>query len=851
MRKQIQKTLFAYAISVLLIFHLAAQKIDSALNVLATQFPAEKIYIHYDKEYYVAGETIWFKAYLYNNGFPSLLSNNFYLQLISPDGKIISNKKYPVNGATVKGDIGLPDSLPQGYYHIRALTPGMLNTSQDFLYAKNIFVFNPTSKKGNASHVSQSPALSIYFFPESGNLVDGVASVMAFKVIDSTGMPVEINGIIKMNDSVTVAPFKTYHDGIGKIQFKPQSGKKYTAAISFNGQTQFFPLPEVQSTGINLKVEDEKGGKVFVLSRSRTNKESFDKVELVAQINNRIVYENEINFENFFSVKGHLITDGLPSGILHFTVFNRDGIPLAERLTFVDNKEYQSTAVIEVEKEGLEAKAQNILQVVFPEAAQRSCSVSITALQDNPVGNTNDIVSSLLLTEDLKGYIFNPAWYFRQQNDSTLQALDNLMLTHGWSRFSWQKILAGAFPQKIADDNYLISVSGIIKDAKTKELVSKGRLSFFLDSEDSVNQNFEVDVDASGKFVLDSLLIRGTTNFYYAYTSPQGKEKPADLYLNPVAIDSIVQNLPIAIDITSKQSLFPLLPGDENTIRKRYLSGKSKLGVTKELDPVVVKSGGNKRPIDAVNEKYTSGLFKSMGRVNIDNINDPENDRSLNVYEFIKRYIKQVGIQDGNFVNLRNFSLFAPMSIERENQKQKTLDSTNEIKGGIPPGSERYIDKADGRDPGKNYIVAIFLNESPAYTDRLKTIRMDEVALIKYYEPGFIGAGGADGPGGALAVYTKEPVTPEGRFEKLDHLTHNGYSITKEFYKPDYTITGASNKEDNRTTLYWDPEIYTSTQSKSVQLKFFNNDFSKKIRVVFEGFDATGKLIHIEKIIGN
>jgi uncharacterized protein YfaS (alpha-2-macroglobulin family) len=127
----------------------SAQKIDSALNRLATQHPSEKIYIHYDKEYYVAGETIWFKAYLYSSGFPGTLSNNFYLQLINIDGKVISNKKYPVKGSTITGDIELSNSLPQGYYHIRALTPGMLNTNQDFFYSKNIFVFNPANKTGS------------------------------------------------------------------------------------------------------------------------------------------------------------------------------------------------------------------------------------------------------------------------------------------------------------------------------------------------------------------------------------------------------------------------------------------------------------------------------------------------------------------------------------------------------------------------------------------------------------------------------------------------------------------------------------------------------------------------------
>ena len=65
------------------VLHAAAQKIDSALNVLVTQHPSEKIYIHYDKEYYVTGETIWFKAYLYSDGKPSGMSTNLFLQFIT------------------------------------------------------------------------------------------------------------------------------------------------------------------------------------------------------------------------------------------------------------------------------------------------------------------------------------------------------------------------------------------------------------------------------------------------------------------------------------------------------------------------------------------------------------------------------------------------------------------------------------------------------------------------------------------------------------------------------------------------------------------------------------------------
>ena len=76
------KKFFPAALSLILIAtRLSAQNIDSALNAFSSILPTEKIYIHYDKQGgYLAGETIWFKAYLYSNGKPSGLSNNFFSQ---------------------------------------------------------------------------------------------------------------------------------------------------------------------------------------------------------------------------------------------------------------------------------------------------------------------------------------------------------------------------------------------------------------------------------------------------------------------------------------------------------------------------------------------------------------------------------------------------------------------------------------------------------------------------------------------------------------------------------------------------------------------------------------------------
>lgn len=819
----------------------------------ANGLAAEKIYIHYDKSYYVAGETIWFKAYLFNNRQPDASANNFYLQLFDTRNRLLMTKKYPVRGATVSGDIELADSLPQGYYTIRALTPAMLTTaSPDRFYLKDIYVFNPSSRPSAENEPNKRAALSLQFFPESGHLVDGLLMTVGFKAVDSTGRPVSISGYIRTADSVTIAPFKTQHDGMGRVQFRPLAGKKYIAAVVVNGLTSFYPLPDVETAGINLKVEDEKGGKVFMLTRTTRRKEEFDSLIIIGETGDGVVYRNEVDMENYQTVKGHIITDSLPSGILKLSVFNADEILLAERVCFVDNREYFSAATTETIKKGTKPREENILLVSFPESIQHSCSVSVTALPGSGESESDDIVSSMLMTGEVRGFINNPGWYFSDTAATVKQALDNLMMIQGWSSIKLKNEKPEDLSDEAPEDRYLINVSGSLKDSKTKMPVQGGRLSVFFQTEDSINHSYEVEVNEAGQFELDSLLFRGETKFYYGYASVKGKAVPVDIAIEAVSTDIIVEELPFT---GTADSFRPPLPGISGTLlAKQYMGGTSKLNQTKTLDPVLVKSDSPKRPLDEVNEKYTTGVFTALGKMNFDNINEPENDRSLSVYDFIKRSINHVFVQDGKFVNRKNFSLFRPMSGDEFAKKEKSIDSSRGYTGGDPgTHDELAITSPNFREQGKNFEVALFLNESFVFPELLKTITMNEVALIKFYDPGFVGAGGTDGPGGAIAIYTKKDAVitrPQNVLEKLDYVSFSGYALEKKFYSPDYSNTAANGVDvDNRTTVYWNPEIITNDKTTTVRLRFFNSDISRRLKLVLEGFDKNGKLVHLEKII--
>ena len=806
------KTIKAAVITLTLlvaVLQLTAQKIDSALSQFVSQSNQENIYIHYDKEYYVAGETIWFKAYLYNAGKPGNVSNNLYLQLADSKGKLIANKKFVIMGAVAKGNIDLPDSIAQDNYFIRAFTPGMLNEDESFIYKKNIFVFRPAGTSKTETTAS-GQNISVQFFPESGQLVDGINTTVAFKAIDQRGMPVDVSGTIKTGTGTVITSFKSYHDGIGKVSFRPQAGNKYIAEVETALGQRTYALPEVKLTGINLNIENEKGSKKIQLSRSEKDKTSFDNLLLVAQINNQVVFETEIAFEDYPSVIGHLVTDSLPSGILHFTVFNKEGIPLAERLSFIDNGEYRSEPAVNTVKFSIEKRGSNELEIVFPDGIQRSCSASIIDMPSFSFNNNDNIFSRFLLTSDLKGYIYNAAWYFEKHGDSTTQALDNLMLTHGWSRFNWSKILAEQYPEKKYNDQPFISLSGTVVDERTKEPLSGGKLNMYLVAADSTEKNYEAIVGSKGEFRMDSLLFAGKSKFYYAYTDSHDKQRPARIIPDENAMEKITGVLVASIAEN---------PGQQNTeitqnkseVNYRYNYVQSKLEEGKGLQKVTVQAKSNKRPIDAVKEKYTTGVFKSQANVELDNINRPANDKSLNAADYIKNNIQTIDIQGGQFVNRKNFSLMT----------------------------------------GQKWAVGVFLNESPANIGLLRNIRMQDVALIKFFEAGFVGSGSAY-PGGAVAVYTKEMFKEEQKPDKLNYFEYNGYSITREFYNPDYSPAGPKQPlTDNRTTLYWNPDVYTEAESKSVKLYFYNNDFSRRFKVVLEGFDAAGKLIHAEKIIGN
>jgi hypothetical protein len=220
--------------------------------------------------------------------------------------------------------------------------------------------------------------------------------------------------------------------------------------------------------------------------------------------------------------------------------------------------------------------------------------------------------------------------------------------------------------------------------------------------------------------------------------------------------------------------------------------------------------GHAKSEKEKLDERYASGMFSGGDGYTYDLINDPFASAMPDIFTYLQG--KVPGLQ---------------------------------ITPGSGPGGTPSLSWRGGR-PG------LYLNEMQVDAQQLQTVSVTDIAMVKVFRPGS-GVGFGGGAGGTIAVYTKKggdskSVDPTAK--GLPRAIVAGYSVPKEFYAPNYLENNPANQdEDLRTTLYWKPYVMTDKDSRRVTVEFFNNDITKKLRVVLEGFNEEGKLTHIEQII--
>src|SRR5437868_933751 len=161
----------------------------------------EKAYLHFDKPYYAAGDTIYFKAYvtLGEKHQLSNLSGVLHIDLINTANKIDQSVKLQLANGLAWGNFTIPDTLPAGHYRIRAYTRWMLNEDNYFEQVIPIGSIHQLGIPENSVAKSINAKPDIQFLPEGGSMVVGILSKIAFKATDGSGLGMNVKGMITDN----------------------------------------------------------------------------------------------------------------------------------------------------------------------------------------------------------------------------------------------------------------------------------------------------------------------------------------------------------------------------------------------------------------------------------------------------------------------------------------------------------------------------------------------------------------------------------------------------------------------------------------------------------------------------
>lgn len=459
------------------------------LQVQDIVLPNLKMKLDFEKKAFGSGDEVIAKIEL-NSNENKPLSNYKIKFAASLDGKQI----------IIKSDM----TDENGLQYLKFNLPKDLNTNDGLL---NVMIdYNGSTESISRSIPIVLNKIKLQLFPEGGDLVDGLESKVAFRALNEFDKPADIEGFVCDAKGIHIASFNSFHQGMGAFKFLPQSGEKYTVKITKpENIKETFELPESLPRGYVMNVIPFKNELVVNISTSEN-----EELSLVAQVRNKIYYSTVIEAKKGVN-KIVFPTSNFPVGVSQITLFDSKGIERAERLAFV-NKDKQLNISVETEKEKYfpREKVKMIITVKDERGMAMPANLSMAVVNDQFLSFADDrsgnILSELLLQQDIKQKVEEPAFYFSSKEKKADEALDYLLMTSGWRHFTWEKIIEDNIPMAAYQSERAI-IAGTVIDASTGKVISSAKIK--------INNGVEYQTDENGKFIFNKLDLTSPVTLAY------------------------------------------------------------------------------------------------------------------------------------------------------------------------------------------------------------------------------------------------------------------------------------------------------------------------------------------------
>jgi len=881
---------------------------DHVLNVAP-----EQLYIHTDKPNYSSGDTLWFKAYLFNAALleASAKSGVLYVEVANDSNKVIKRIIVPVYTGLAAGQIVLDEEYTQDGYILRAYTNWMRNMVEECIFKKHFYIantkgddwlvdYNATlSQQTDKQHVELNlrvnqldktpvmvremqmrltdgrrtllkdnvqtdlsgmikvnfnlpdqvttknltisiqdlrkgsenrkllvpltfnrPAnIDLQFMPESGRLVAGLQTNIAFKAIGEDGLGTKVEGDICDSKMQTITSFKSAYKGMGVFPFLPLSGESYTARIKqANGTYLTYPLPPVTANGLSLRLSNTfKSDSCYIrLNASADLIAAGGTFYLIGIAREKICYGAAFNAT---TLPANLKIDKsiFPTGVVRFIVVDAQQNPVNERLAYIDHADNLNIKLIPSQNQyGLRDSVALDVTVTtkdgqpvkgsFSLAVTDDAQVKIDSLQANTIGNY------LQLTSNLKGTLETPGYYSNAASSALKwQHLDNLLLTQGWVGYDWADAFKPLKTFAFAAEQEPV-ITGRVTNAFNKPVANSG-VTLVSKNPPLVNSTV---TNQQGKFAFQNIISPDTAVYFIQAVNKNGKSFNVGIEMDefkaPLFTTSTERTLPwyVNVDSTVFRSLKKQL--EFKTDQERILGGNV-LKAVKVNAKKIIKGSKNLNGPGEADVVIDQATLEKAGRTTLGDL----------LTQHIKGFLLSLSKDNGLYYSIRGAAVHLIIDgVDIEFAHDKST-SGSIIQNPTYLMLKQYFDYYDAEE-----IKGIEVMYGGGKSGRYTNFFLDPGASP--YKHAFIEVTTRSGHGPfvkkAIGTYVYRPMP---------------FTMPKQFYAPKYKANATPDMTAIRSTIHWEPNVITDENGKAT-VSFFTSDSAGSYSIMIEGTDLNGSV---------
>jgi hypothetical protein len=660
--------------------------------------------------------------------------------------------------------------------------------------------------------INRSQKIDLQFLPEGGKLVAGIKSVVGFKAIGEDGGGTYVSGSIFDSQGTKLIDFKALHNGMGSFEITPKANEVYTARLdSPDDVTEEYKLPKAEPLGTALHIINAEQAADLKITLAGLNSLPADSgFCLIATTRGNMYYSKKINID-----QTELAVDKslFPTGVVKFTLF-KGMTPLNERLVFIDHHDRLNIQITpDKPRYGTRDSVNLAIAVTDKDGnpVEGNFSLAVTDASQSKadtLGN-NGMLASLLINANLKGglgylltgvrYIKNlsadsfkgeiesPGYYINRTDNRAWEALDNLLLTEGWTDYSWDKVISPVKqPYYKAQDNWDITgtVVSLSKQplANSPVMILSQKLGLFS----------KTLTDKEGRFTFKDLLKHDTATYFVQSVKPNGKV----LKLGYLNIDRPLRPFWFPPSIR-----YPTLPWYINSDTAAINLARRRAAW--ENSRPVEGAGILLKEVKIKGTKIIRGSWNPYGAGNADYVFDEQDIKRsglTNLYDFLFQKIPYLKIPRTNITF--NGIMIMPLMNGRSIALNTRAGGQTAMIEGL---SMRSLDK----------VIGI------------------EFAYSRKYTKGFPPV---------LEITTSDGVGGEGYMHESSESYHPlPVTAARKFYVPKYQIKSASEAPDFRPTVFWEPNIKTDQFGKAT-VSFRTSDSTSGLTAIIQGLSQNGSI---------